>query len=102
VINLHSQDPISQYPGYITYAGSNPYHPLVSSTVIARANTSWNTATTGCKARVRVTQTYLTSVILVDRDRVDHSMQQRRLELRVLRRPELLQQQYPVAPCWVL
>ncbi|KAJ7655893.1 serine carboxypeptidase [Mycena rosella] len=45
-------DPISQYPGYITYAGSNPYHALVSSTVIARANTSWNTATTGCKARI--------------------------------------------------
>ncbi|KAJ6609021.1 serine carboxypeptidase [Mycena sp. CBHHK59/15] len=45
-------DPISQYPGYITYAGVNPYHPLVSSSVIARANTSWNTATTGCKARI--------------------------------------------------
>ncbi|KAJ6556987.1 serine carboxypeptidase [Mycena vulgaris] len=45
-------DPISQYPGYITYAGANPYHALVSSTVIARANTSWNTATTGCKARI--------------------------------------------------
>ncbi|KAJ7197979.1 serine carboxypeptidase [Mycena pura] len=45
-------DPISQYPGYITYAGSNPYHPLVSSSVIARANTSWNTPTTGCKARI--------------------------------------------------
>ncbi|KAJ7149436.1 serine carboxypeptidase [Mycena crocata] len=45
-------DPISQYPGYITYAGSNPYHPLVSSSVIARANTSWNAATTGCKARI--------------------------------------------------
>ncbi|KAJ7876222.1 alpha/beta-hydrolase [Mycena leptocephala] len=36
-------DPISQYPGYITYAGSNPYHALVSST---------NTVTTGCKARI--------------------------------------------------
>ncbi|KAJ7149719.1 serine carboxypeptidase [Mycena filopes] len=45
-------DPISQYPGYITYAGTNPYHPLVSASVIARANTSWNAATTGCKARI--------------------------------------------------
>ncbi|KAF7309047.1 Carboxypeptidase [Mycena kentingensis (nom. inval.)] len=45
-------DPISQYPGYISYAANNPYHPLVSSTAIARANTSWNTATTGCKARI--------------------------------------------------
>ncbi|KAJ7681923.1 serine carboxypeptidase [Mycena polygramma] len=45
-------DPISQYPGYITYAGSNPYHALVSSSVIARANTSWNTATTGCRDRI--------------------------------------------------
>ncbi|KAJ7025919.1 serine carboxypeptidase [Mycena alexandri] len=45
-------DPISQYPGYITYAGTNPYHPLVSASVISRANTSWNTATTGCKARI--------------------------------------------------
>ncbi|KAJ7779424.1 serine carboxypeptidase [Mycena maculata] len=45
-------DPISQYPGYITYAGVNPYHPLVSASVIAKANTSWTTATTGCKARI--------------------------------------------------
>ncbi|KAJ7186345.1 Alpha/Beta hydrolase protein, partial [Mycena haematopus] len=45
-------DPISQYPGYITYAGSNPYHALVSSSVIKSANTSWNKASTGCKARI--------------------------------------------------
>ncbi|KAF7358674.1 Carboxypeptidase [Mycena sanguinolenta] len=45
-------DPISQYPGYITYAGSNPYHPLVSASVISKANTSWNQASTGCKARI--------------------------------------------------
>ncbi|KAJ7251079.1 serine carboxypeptidase [Mycena rebaudengoi] len=32
---------LSQYPGYISYSHSNPYHPLVSPSVIARANTSW-------------------------------------------------------------
>ncbi|KAJ7629038.1 serine carboxypeptidase, partial [Roridomyces roridus] len=46
-------DPISQYPGYITYAGSNPYHSLVSASVISKANTSYNTASTGCKARIQ-------------------------------------------------
>ncbi|KAJ7452963.1 serine carboxypeptidase [Mycena galericulata] len=50
-------DPISQYPGYITYAGSNPYHPLVSSSVIKRANTSWTTAKTGCKAQITACNT---------------------------------------------
>ncbi|KAK7045221.1 carboxypeptidase, partial [Favolaschia claudopus] len=45
-------DPISQYPGYLTYAASNPYHPLVSSSVLARANTAWTTPTTGCRDRI--------------------------------------------------
>ncbi|KAJ7223859.1 serine carboxypeptidase [Mycena haematopus] len=45
-------DPISQYPGYITYAGNNPYHPLVTPDVIAAANKSWNTPVTGCKAQI--------------------------------------------------
>ncbi|KAJ7655896.1 Alpha/Beta hydrolase protein [Mycena rosella] len=45
-------DPISQYPGYFTYAASNPYHPLVSADVLAQANISWNTPVTGCKARI--------------------------------------------------
>ncbi|KAF7304454.1 Carboxypeptidase [Mycena chlorophos] len=45
-------DPISQYPGYITYAGSNPYHTLVSASEISSANKSFNTASTGCKARI--------------------------------------------------
>ncbi|KAF8875302.1 serine carboxypeptidase [Infundibulicybe gibba] len=44
-------DPLTQYPGYITYAGSNSYHPLVSASVISRANSSW-TSSTGCKAQI--------------------------------------------------
>ncbi|KAF7344245.1 Carboxypeptidase [Mycena venus] len=43
---------LSQYPGYISYSQSNPYHPLVSPSVIASANTSWNTPTTGCKDQI--------------------------------------------------
>ncbi|KAI0000650.1 Alpha/Beta hydrolase protein [Russula compacta] len=34
-------DPISQYPGYLEYAKSNSYHPLVNGSVIASANTAW-------------------------------------------------------------
>ncbi|KAI0263017.1 serine carboxypeptidase [Gloeopeniophorella convolvens] len=44
-------DPISQYPGYISYAQSNPYHALVSSSVISRANTAWSSSN-GCKAQI--------------------------------------------------
>ncbi|KAF5343788.1 hypothetical protein D9757_007134 [Collybiopsis confluens] len=44
-------DPLSQYPGYITYAGSNPYHALVSASTISRANTSW-LSSTGCKEQI--------------------------------------------------
>ncbi|KAG6831447.1 hypothetical protein H0H87_005119 [Tephrocybe sp. NHM501043] len=44
-------DPLVQYPGYIIYAGSNPYHPLVSTSVITRANTSWTSAS-GCRAQI--------------------------------------------------
>ncbi|QRW08929.1 Serine carboxypeptidase [Ceratobasidium sp. AG-Ba] len=33
-------DPYSQYPGYVKYAQSNPYHPLVSSAEIKSANDS--------------------------------------------------------------
>lgn len=44
-------DPLSQYPGYITYAGNNPYHPLVSNSVITRANTSW-TSSNGCRTQI--------------------------------------------------
>ncbi|KAF9046814.1 serine carboxypeptidase [Hymenopellis radicata] len=44
-------DPLSQYPGYISYAASNPYHTLVSTSVINRANNSWSSST-GCKAQI--------------------------------------------------
>ncbi|KAF8500339.1 alpha/beta-hydrolase [Russula emetica] len=44
-------DPLSQYPGYIQYAQSNPYHPLVNSSVIASANTAWSQAG-GCRDQI--------------------------------------------------
>ncbi|KAJ7017684.1 serine carboxypeptidase [Mycena alexandri] len=44
--------PLSQYPGYISYSQSNPYHPLVDPSVTASANTSWNTPTTGCRDQI--------------------------------------------------
>ncbi|KAN0107688.1 carboxypeptidase S1 [Russula decolorans] len=44
-------DPLSQYPGYIQYAQSNPYHPLVNSSVIATANTAWSQAG-GCRDQI--------------------------------------------------
>ena len=43
------QNPLIQYPGYITYAGHNPYHPLVTQDVIDAANVSWTTPVTGCR-----------------------------------------------------
>ena len=46
-----NQDPLSQYPGYIQYAQSNPYHPLVNSSVIAAANTAWSQLG-GCRDQV--------------------------------------------------
>ncbi|KAG8731485.1 hypothetical protein FRC11_004013 [Ceratobasidium sp. 423] len=33
-------DPYSQYPGYVKYAMSNPYHPLVDESTIQKANNS--------------------------------------------------------------
>ncbi|KAF8636217.1 hypothetical protein AX17_003703 [Amanita inopinata Kibby_2008] len=45
-------DPLNQYPGYITYAGSNPYHPLVSSGVISRAETDF-TKSGGCRDQIQ-------------------------------------------------
>jgi len=44
-------DPLNQYPGYITYAGTNPYHPLVSASVISRANSAW-TSSGGCRSQI--------------------------------------------------
>lgn len=51
LFSLISQDPLTQYPGYITYAGTNPYHPLVSSSVIQRAYNFWS-STNGCQTQV--------------------------------------------------
>ncbi|KAF7974316.1 hypothetical protein HWV62_12482 [Athelia sp. TMB] len=44
-------DPITQYPGYITYAGSNPYHTLVSTSTITSANKTY-TKSGGCAAQI--------------------------------------------------
>ncbi|OBZ77227.1 Carboxypeptidase S1 [Grifola frondosa] len=44
-------DPLSQYPGYLTYAASNPYHPLVNASVIETAQNNWN-MTGGCKDQI--------------------------------------------------
>ncbi|KAJ7677035.1 serine carboxypeptidase [Mycena polygramma] len=44
-------DPISQYPGYISYASANPYGPLVSASTIKSANSSWSSSN-GCKAQI--------------------------------------------------
>ncbi|KAJ7596121.1 serine carboxypeptidase [Mycena floridula] len=44
-------DALAQYPGYIEYAASNPYHPLVASSVIATANATWS-AVGGCKEQI--------------------------------------------------
>ncbi|KAL0960542.1 hypothetical protein HGRIS_005580 [Hohenbuehelia grisea] len=41
-------DPLVQYPGYLAYAASNPYHPLVSQSVITRGTTAW-TQSGGCR-----------------------------------------------------
>lgn len=45
-------DPLSQYPGYISYAASNPYHPLVSSSTLSRANSSF-TRSGGCRDQIQ-------------------------------------------------
>ncbi|KAI0662827.1 serine carboxypeptidase [Cubamyces menziesii] len=44
-------DPLNQYPGYISYAASNPYHALVSTSTINRANTSWSKSG-GCRDQI--------------------------------------------------
>jgi len=44
-------DPLSQYPGYITYAASNPYHPLVSQSTITSANNSYYRSG-GCRDQI--------------------------------------------------
>jgi len=44
-------DPLNQYPGYISYAASNPYHPLVSQSEITAANRSFF-ASGGCQSLI--------------------------------------------------
>ena len=53
IANDLGQDPISQYPGYIEYAKSNPYHPLVNDSVISSAKKAWKKAG-GCKDQVQL------------------------------------------------
>ncbi|PCH44722.1 serine carboxypeptidase [Wolfiporia cocos MD-104 SS10] len=45
-------DPLSQYPGYISYAASNPYYPLVSSSEISAGSEAWN-ETGGCQDQIK-------------------------------------------------
>ena len=42
-----------QYPGYLSYAASNPYHPLVNRSVIDQVTANWSAPDTGCQARVK-------------------------------------------------
>ncbi|TFK22928.1 serine carboxypeptidase [Coprinopsis marcescibilis] len=44
-------DPLSQYPGYLTYAANNPYHPLVNNSTIQRGTTAWTSAS-GCRTQI--------------------------------------------------
>ncbi|KAF5360521.1 hypothetical protein D9756_004504 [Leucocoprinus leucothites] len=44
-------DPLLQYEGYLTYAKSNPYHPLVSATDLARAGNAWSSSG-GCRDQI--------------------------------------------------
>ncbi|KAK7439809.1 hypothetical protein VKT23_017385 [Stygiomarasmius scandens] len=44
-------DPLNQYPGYLAYAASNPYHPLVSQSTLNRATTAWSESG-GCKDQI--------------------------------------------------
>lgn len=44
-------DPLSQYPGYLEYAASNPYHPLVSTSEIQDSTTRWQESG-GCKDQI--------------------------------------------------
>lgn len=44
-------DPLVQYAQYLTYSQSNPYHPLVSSSVFSRASRAWSSPG-GCKDQI--------------------------------------------------
>ncbi|KAF9644836.1 serine carboxypeptidase [Thelephora ganbajun] len=44
-------DPITQYPGYISYAKTNPYHPLVSDSTISSVSNSYFSSG-GCRDQI--------------------------------------------------
>ena len=46
------QDPLAQYPAYVTYAANNPYRQLVSTSTIANANNSLYRSG-GCIAQIQ-------------------------------------------------
>jgi hypothetical protein len=51
VANSTNQDALSQYQGYIKYAESNPYHPLVNTSIVSSATTAWS-QDNGCRELV--------------------------------------------------
>ena len=65
--NSPNQDALSQYPGYIQYAESNPYHPLVNSSVLEAANTAWSQED-GCRDQVSLSF-YLTALHIFKKKR---------------------------------
>ncbi|KAF9476392.1 serine carboxypeptidase [Pholiota conissans] len=44
-------DPLTQYPELMAYAGDNPYHPLVPTSTIDKANNSW-VSSGGCRDQI--------------------------------------------------
>ncbi|KAI0359086.1 serine carboxypeptidase [Trametes cingulata] len=44
-------DPLAQYPGYLSYSASNPYHPLVSTSTLETATQAWNRSG-GCRDQI--------------------------------------------------
>ena len=75
-IDVSRQDPLIQYPGYISYAASNPYHPLVNQSVINQATANWSAPDTGCQARVKESITISSSNHNKKYYFADHCMQQ--------------------------
>jgi hypothetical protein len=51
-LKCNAQDSLSQWPGYIDYATSNPYHALAPESVIQNATEHWSKPG-GCKELVR-------------------------------------------------
>ncbi|KAI0945691.1 hypothetical protein AcW1_001853 [Taiwanofungus camphoratus] len=55
-------DPLSQYASFITYAASNPYYPLVSSSTISTVNTTWSEPG-GCQDQITACYTNGTDAV---------------------------------------